>query len=450
MRLIRLCYVLAAGLLFHFQASAQTSQRPANHLENRLKKLRPATVGGLAGRNSQQTVSRPGRAVYYSWDPNTQAWSTSPGVETYRYDSRANLTQVTYSDSTTNAPSIRSTYSYDTQNRNTEELTEQWTATAWVPVSRYTATYDAQGNHTQQVGQTLQNGTWVTTEGYQFQNTYNTAGVMTGQIVQRFQNGGFVNEGRSLYTVVNGQWTEVVEQEWEAGAWVNETRYTDIQWADWAALQPASYREQRWEGAWDDQARFTHTYAPNGTVTREIEQATGPGTWELDARLTDSFDNFGNYLGARFEEYRNNAWVIDYEERNVLLYTATNDVRRSTSQEYDSFITGAGFENQSRYNYSNFQSITLSTASAVLLAQASIYPNPTASAATFTLSGLPDNGPVQVQVFNQLGQPVLTRTTTPRAGTLQTSLNVGELPAGLYLVRATTSAGTVVKRLVRE
>ena len=149
MRTLRHILLLTASVLL----SAETwAQKPANHFEAILAKVRPA-AGPAAGRGTQQTVRRPGRAVRYTWDTGTQSWSASAGLETYVYDSRANLVQETFADSATAQPLSRNLYTYNAQGRNTEELFQEWLSGAWTNESRYIVAYDAQGNPTQELDQ---------------------------------------------------------------------------------------------------------------------------------------------------------------------------------------------------------------------------------------------------------------------------------------------------------
>ena len=444
MRTLRYFLLLTASVLLSAEAWAQ---KPVNHFETALAKLRPAAVRA-AGRGTQQTVSRPGRAVRYTWDTGSRAWSTTAVVETYVYDSRANLTSETFADSATAQLTSRSLYTYNAQNRNTEELHQQWQNGAWVNAGHYVATYDAQDNPTEELYQQWQNGAWATTQGNQYLNTY-TNNVLTELINKKWVNGVFENKNRGVFTVVNGQWTGLVQQTWKAGAWENETRIVNIVWFDWATKKPASYGEQTWQGTWTDDLRYTLTYAPNGTIVEVVEELLG-ANWALASRITDTFDNFGNKLGVRFESWSGTAWDLEYEERSLLTYTAANDVRRRVRQRFSSTGGSTGFENQERVHYSNFLSIMLGTAPAALAAQTQLYPNPTTGTATLVLAGLKQPGGVRVDVLNTLGQLLLQRTARPGAGLVSETLDLRGLPAGVYSVRLHTPEGTIVKRLVKE
>jgi len=112
------------------------------------------------------------------------------------------------------------------------------------------------------------------------------------------------------------------------------------------------------------------------------------------------------------------------------------------------FQMEAGYSGQRFYLW--LQGRPTAVTGSPLEATASLYPNPTAGTATLELSGLREQGPVQIDVLNALGQPVLTLSARPRQGVLRQPLDVRSLPVGVYSVRVRTADGTVVKRLVRE
>jgi hypothetical protein len=94
------------------------------------------------------------------------------------------------------------------------------------------------------------------------------------------------------------------------------------------------------------------------------------------------------------------------------------------------------------------QSRTLATAPQELAQLASLYPNPAHSTATLVLPyALRGAKATQVQVTDNLGRVVLTRTLT--AGTTEMlELPIATLAPGIYSVQARTAAGLVAKRLV--
>ncbi len=72
-----------------------------------------------------------------------------------------------------------------------------------------------------------------------------------------------------------------------------------------------------------------------------------------------------------------------------------------------------------------------------------IYPNP--SNGSVTLQSLELSGPWAVNIYNELGQQVFTKTGT---GILNEKINTESFASGIYSVRVQTSAGNSVKKLV--
>ena len=95
-----------------------------------------------------------------------------------------------------------------------------------------------------------------------------------------------------------------------------------------------------------------------------------------------------------------------------------------------------------------FQQRPTGTANAALAANLRLYPNPPTSTATVELAGA--TGPVELTLTNVLGQVLLRRTATPRAGALRELLDLRELPTGVYLLHVGTATGYATQRLLRE
>jgi hypothetical protein len=90
----------------------------------------------------------------------------------------------------------------------------------------------------------------------------------------------------------------------------------------------------------------------------------------------------------------------------------------------------------------------LATAPAALAALATVYPSPAHGTATLLLpQALRGTSSSTVQLLNTLGQVVFTRTLAA-GGPDSIELPLTGLSAGIYVVRATTAAGLVAKRLV--
>ncbi len=87
--------------------------------------------------------------------------------------------------------------------------------------------------------------------------------------------------------------------------------------------------------------------------------------------------------------------------------------------------------------------------SPLAVAGLTLYPNPTADGRLrLEVTGQP--GKAQVTILNAVGQVVFSSTVQNSATPTTHQLNLSHLPTGIYLLRLEGTAGTVVRRLVRE
>ena len=82
-------------------------------------------------------------------------------------------------------------------------------------------------------------------------------------------------------------------------------------------------------------------------------------------------------------------------------------------------------------------------------AQVAVYPNPAQAVAYVELPAALGAQPVAATLLDALGRPVRT-ATLPAQGTQAHRFELAGLPAGVYALRLSTSAGVVAKRLVIE
>ncbi|RYU80716.1 T9SS type A sorting domain-containing protein [Hymenobacter persicinus] len=79
----------------------------------------------------------------------------------------------------------------------------------------------------------------------------------------------------------------------------------------------------------------------------------------------------------------------------------------------------------------------------------SVFPNPTHDGKlSVELTGY--RKAVELTVLNALGQPVFTTSVPASAGTTVKAVNLSQLPAGIYILRAKTEGGLDTRRIVKE
>ncbi|TGE15531.1 T9SS type A sorting domain-containing protein [Hymenobacter elongatus] len=438
------CKHPAKGLKIH----AAQQQRQHNRLEGR-----QGTHSGVAARGLQATaVTLPGRRVDHYWDDQTNRWGDG-SIETYSYNAQGKPTQIINTDSVTNTPRSKDLLAYNGQGRITQRVQQSWNGSAYENSYRDLYTYDAQGQRIQTIYSYWSSNAWVLGGGYRSVNTYNSAGVLTSETEESLDPTTSIwePEYRVLYTVnSNNQWSEIVFQEWENGAYVNEGRERNIVWHDWAKRLPTSSESQEWDAAttsWDNAYRYSTTYQPNGSNVTITQRVLSANILVNDDRHTYTNDNFGNEVLHLGENWVNNAWVTDHAYRQLISYTATNEVRRSVEQEYNTTTTR--YDNSYLTTFGNFVTLAARRATG-LEAATSLYPNPTLTTTTVTVSGLREQGAVQAEVVNTLGQVVETLTLRAQQGTISQQVNLAALPSGVYTLRLHTAEGTIAKRVVKN
>jgi hypothetical protein len=77
----------------------------------------------------------------------------------------------------------------------------------------------------------------------------------------------------------------------------------------------------------------------------------------------------------------------------------------------------------------------------------SIYPNPSATSFSVTLTGL--NAPAQLTVSDVSGRIIEEQVAEPRAGAAQTTIQLRAAPAGVYFLSVRSTDGSVVRKLVK-
>jgi hypothetical protein len=166
-----------------------------------------------------------------------------------------------------------------------------------------------------------------------------------------------------------------------------------------------------------------------------------PGAQSLVVPLGVAVPQVGAYT-LRAEQLLNQTGTVALRDRQ------TGNVVVLSPQTSYSFTVAAGAAATSRFELLFGPQQVLGTASTALSQQVGLFPNPAHGEATLTLPAALQREPLRAVVLNALGQQV--RTCSLPAGTLQRTLPLSGLVAGVYTLRLTTSVGIITKRLVCE
>jgi Secretion system C-terminal sorting domain len=448
----------------------------------------PFIPGQLSVTTSRQTATRPastirvpGRTTNYRWDPATNRWSSAPEVVRSTYNAAGQVTLEVATDSATGRLISRRTFGYTAANNYssfleevwdgsawqnqareqftynildtyTGSLSQEWVAGAWQNKYRDTRAHDSHNSIISYLSQNWVNNSWVTWNGGRLQHSYDAAGRISETIDSTLNatTGTFYPPTKSSYlylTPTSELVAETIGQILQNGIYVASSRqlytYTPQQRLN-------SFEYQSWEGAaWVSYSRGIVTYSVNTRGYEELIQGYDAGTWVNSIRYVITYDVYGNITGSSYEDWRNGTWLPQNASRYMLRYDAANNVTRQILQLYNN-TTGA-FDYTSLTTYGDYQTIVLGTKpNAALAARTALYPNPTTGAVTLAVADLPGTALLKVELLNSLGQVVQTHSLQPRQGQLRQELHMEQLPAGPYLLRVQTPAGTVVKRIVRQ
>jgi hypothetical protein len=172
-------------------------------------------------------------------------------------------------------------------------------------------------------------------------------------------------------------------------------------------------------------------HAPLGTTQRVMPLAVGvpaAGTYTLAAAQLLNLATTPVYL----RDLQTGA-VIDLKQQPSYQFTVSN--------------ASALLTNRFELVFSPQQ--TLATAPAALVQQVALYPNPAQKAAFVELPASLGRQAVSASLVDALGRVVRT-VALPAQGTTAHPLDLRGLASGVYALRLTTSAGTIVKRLTVE
>ncbi|UOQ55363.1 T9SS type A sorting domain-containing protein [Hymenobacter cellulosivorans] len=468
--------ILALGLLSYHPTLAQTAPpvRQPRLFPSELQR-QPVTTPA-AGPSA--TARKPGKVTTYQWHYPSSTWSTTGTVERNTYDNQARRTQLVESDSATQRPTERISFTYNAaglqtsglqevwdglgwQNNSrtletfnsanllTELLDQGWRNGAWQNRNRTTIGYDSHNHETSYTSQEWRNNAWATTHAHRNTITYTAAGAVleeTQEYLDPWTN-TYEHGPRRQYTYPSPTalaYSARIDQQWVNGAYENQRRVSGLVY-DSQGNETSSVTEQWENGVWQLRSRKTTVYEPNGSSRGQSEERIN-NAWVLLGRYSHLYDDFGTELLYESEMRSNGAWSITEGYRYLVRYNANNDLIARVRQNYNT--TTKAYDNGLKRIYGDYQSITLGAKpNAALAAQTQLYPNPTTGSVTLELAGLGESQ-VGAEVVNSLGQVVQRLTLPVRQG--QSRLELGSLQAGVYTVQLHTSAGLVVKKVVRQ
>jgi len=174
----------------------------------------------------------PDETLKYDWESN--AWDYD-GKMNFSYDANWQMIEWVVLDSA-NVNSEKSTWAYDANGNQIEEIDQIWNGSAWENENKYTWTYDANNNMLEELEQTWNVSAWEN-----------------------------VKKEINIYDANNNN-IDILHQVWSNSAWEDENKgiltydgsnnCTEENWQDWDS----------WTSVWVNSEKLIHQYIPVGAV----------------------------------------------------------------------------------------------------------------------------------------------------------------------------------------
>ena len=275
---------------------------------------------------------------------------------------------------------IRDIATFDANNNQTSTISQQWDTniSAWVNNSTYNTiyTFDANKNQTGSLRQRWDTSTnkWVN-EGYSSSFTYDTNKNVTNSSEVEWANGiiisgqqnlsvydnnnnetsqinqtwdtsskTWLNTDKTTYTYdVNKSNTSLTMQKWTAGAWLNDTQYSNIIWTSQGKETIAlSYDVMQWvNNSWSAIGKCTSTLDAYNNVTSQLQQDWdgSKSAWVNSSQDISTYDVNNNLTSDLYQRWNNTTGVWDNDYLNTWTYDANNYLTSEGGQSWNSLTS---------------------------------------------------------------------------------------------------------------
>ena len=242
-----------------------------------------------------------------------------------------------------------------------------------------------------------------------------------------------MNDRQLLYTTdSNGNWTELLSQNWYLNVWVNDWR--DLITYDTNGNQ-TEYLGQIWDGTvWLDDWHHLYTYDSNGFLTENLSQIWNGTVWVNAWQLFYTYDSNGFLTEWSWHTWGGTAWMNAW--RRLFTYDMDGNLTVEIYQEWDGTVWVNDY-----IVYVDYTSIVGVEESEIIPKLYSLeqnYPNPF-NPETVIEYTLPIRSDVKLTIYNLRGEEValLINGNMP-AGNHRVSWDASGFASGIYFYRIQT------------
>lgn len=429
MKRMKLLFTLAIPVILCQNAQAQTSSRLVaqarwSHTGAMFKPMDSAAmVYGSDLRGGDLTHTQKfDKSNGFAYLGDT-AYSNST-YYTQEFDANNNITSTTfqYWSGTAWVLSTRTLYTYNSLNNITSKIEQTWGGASWVPASKNVYTYDA-ANQLLLDQYMVWNSLTVGFDAYS-QKTYTYDPVtkkLLNETDQDVFSGSPVYTGQHVYTyTATNQLLTTTYSTWSSG-WVNNEMHTN-------AYDTSSNRitelSQVWDvptSAWvnvnyDIYSSFTASHKPQARIN-QAWNPIGSGTWDNKMQYTYTYNSFDQMTSSTGQSW-NVVGIFQYALGDPM------------AKYYYSTVTVVNSVNDVTNN-----------------GTANIYPVPATNMLNIDLTW--NNAQAAtIAIYDMSGRMVTPVTNVASAKEVHTGISVGNLAAGMYLVKIDGAEGQIVKQIV--
>jgi len=311
---------------------------------------------------------------------------------------------------------------FNAGNKITSNTLQTWNGTAWVDSIQNQWMYDNNSNDTMLTSLTwnINQSQWVPqiVEHRTFTNN-----LLTDEVDQSYDalNQVYTDTFHQVYTYnPNNSVADLTVQTYDVGGskWVNYARqlfnYNTLGFDTAVVLQ-------QWNSGWRDYLKEDYYYNPDTTVALSVYSFYS-FSWQAVAKDTFIYDANKNMISHVGYGTGNHGY--DTAGADIYTYNAYNQCTFAKNFTYNNGLVATG---ESFYYYKLYTGVNDVAAEQNNLR---LYPNPSGDVVHVNAT-LPAEGPVDVLVYNAMGQRVY-QLHMGQAKSIAAMVPVNQLPAGLY------------------
>jgi hypothetical protein len=314
---------------------------------------------------------------------------------------------------------------YDASGHILLDQFEEWSGNAWVKIDRYIFDYDEPGNMASQTYQVWVADNWTNDSKINF--THDAKGNVLTDTYLSWSDGAWLNGERLTHTydAYNNNLENFAEiwsvDHWEAnGRWRNSYTY-DSQGRILTFLVEHEF------GSWENSSRGTYSYNSKGQLTSYLGEGWIDEAWQNTYNSTCYYDQFDNPTLQEFFVWDADSAKWGHSQTEPFTFLVNG-------QEQWTFSSGIKM-------MAHWVQLGVSGVPEHAFVQISISPNPVET--TLRITG--DVQVIKVEVFTINGAQLEIKRINNR-----NLVDVSRLPMGLYLLKVTTSKGSILKRFVKD